>query len=201
MFGLDANRFFSSSSSDSEAESSGSDIEEQASSPREFRGASNRNERNYQNYSSTQPDQVIASFNQVIEQKAPSMTNSEFFLFLSQANRAISLSQDTAAENKEGIEQVKNEVLRRLNEEQVPTELDVISNFTSLMSRLRMYDMSNELSTVLAKKVFEVFGKPVSEIEPRFEQISFLKLTQIFQALEKRQMSEDVVLRRINAKI
>jgi hypothetical protein len=64
-----------------------------------------------------------------------------------------------------------------------------------------MYDMSNELSTVLAKKVFEVFGKPVSEIEPRFEQISFLKLTQIFQALEKRQMSEDVVLRRINAKI
>jgi hypothetical protein len=83
MFGLDANRFFSSSSSDSEAESSGSDIEEQASSPREFRGAANRNERNYQNYSSTQPDQVIASFAQVIEQKAPSMTNSEFFLFLS----------------------------------------------------------------------------------------------------------------------
>jgi len=132
LFGLDANRFFSSSS-DSDAESSGSDVEEQASNPREFRGASNHNDRGNQNYSSTQPDQVIATFSQVIDQKAPMMTNSEFFLFLSQANRAISLSQDTAAENKEGIIQVKNEVLRRLMDDKVPTELDVIANFTSLL--------------------------------------------------------------------
>ena len=143
----------------------------------------------------------MEGINKILEEKAATMTNQEFFMFVAQVSRAISMSQENAKQHDESISNLSTEIKRRLEADQIPNELDVIAQFISVLQRIRMYNHANDLAFVYQQKVNDALNKPFRELEPRFEQLSFVKLTQIFLSLSHSSAATNSVLRRVNSKI
>ena len=122
LYGLDAARFFSSSSSDIE-NASGSDVEDNERSfhsPQDGREEYRRKTEEYQLHSSTTPESVLEGINKILEEKAGEMSNEEFFMFVSQVNRAASIATASVAKNLDGLEKLTEEIETRLGAEETP---------------------------------------------------------------------------------
>ena len=124
LYGLDVARFFSSSSSSSDIENaSGSDVEDNErsfNSPQDGREEYRRKTEEYQLHSSTTPESVLEGINKILEEKAGEMSNEEFFMFVSQVNRAASIATQSVAKNLDGLEKLTEEIETRLGAEEKP---------------------------------------------------------------------------------
>ena len=71
-------------------------------------------------HSSTTPESVLEGINKILEEKAGEMSNEEFFMFVSQVNRAASIATASVAKNLDGLEKLSEEIETRLGAEETP---------------------------------------------------------------------------------
>ena len=109
------------------------------------------------------------------------MSNEEFFMFVAQVNRAVSIATASVGKNLDGIQNLTDEIEKRLDGEEKPLQLEVVGQYLSTLGRARVSNITNKLQNKFANTVVEVFGG--ENRDPRFDELSFLKLTTIFSGL------------------
>ena len=71
-------------------------------------------------HSTTTPESVLEGINKILEEKASEMSNEEFFMFVAQVNRAVSIATASVGKNLDGIQNLTDEIEKRLDAEEKP---------------------------------------------------------------------------------
>lgn len=71
-------------------------------------------------HSTTTPESVLEGINKILEEKAGEMSNEEFFMFVAQVNRAVSIATSSVSKNLDGIKNLTDEIEKRLDAEEKP---------------------------------------------------------------------------------
>lgn len=69
---------------------------------------------------------MLEGIEKILSEKGQELSNQEFFMFVSQVNRAMAIATESIDSNLDNILKLSEEILRRLKDETPPTELDVV---------------------------------------------------------------------------